>query len=217
MSAVNLFSLKEQLQVRHFINAHKILTPLVVLGLMIYYGCWSETAWLYLALHGTYCFLWMIKDRTFPDRRFEEKIHPLAGFIFVFFMLGGYWVAPFIIIYQKVSAPAWLIGAATFLTIFGIFLHYVSDAQKYTTLKIKKGLITTGLFSLTRNPNYLGEMMIYLGFAILAQSWLPILVLLYWWAFFIRNMIKKDQSMARYPEFAEWKESTGLLFPKIFK
>lgn len=63
---------------------------------------------------------------------------------------------------------------------------------------------------------YLGEMLIYLGFTILAQHWLPFLALAYWWTFFVRNMIKKDQSISSYPEFAEWKEKTDLLFPKLW-
>ena len=41
--------------------------------------------------------------------------------------------------------------------IIGVFLHYGSDAQKYFTLKYRKGLITEGFFSRCRNPNYLGE------------------------------------------------------------
>lgn len=202
-------------QIRHFINAHKILTPLVVLGLMIYYDSWGVLAWVYLALHGTYCLLWIIKESYFRDRRFEERIHPIAGFLFVFFTLGGYWAAPFIIISKQLTAPNWLISLAIFVTTLGIFYHYVSDAHKHAVLSIKKGLVTTGLFSRTRNPNYFGEMLIYSGFAMLAQHWIPLLVLTYWWIFFIRNMIKKDESLSRYPEFSEWKKTTGFLFPKL--
>lgn len=33
---------------------------------------------------------------------------------------------------------------------------------------------------------------------------------------FVPNMRKKDQSLARYPEFAAYKERSGLLFPKLF-
>jgi len=38
----------------------------------------------------------------------------------------------------------------------GIILMVGSDYQKTTTLKKRKGLISTGFFSRTRNPNYLG-------------------------------------------------------------
>lgn len=43
----------------------------------------------------------------------------------------------------------------------------VSDAQKYYTLKYKKGLISDGMFYATRNPNYLGEIMLYRIFDII--------------------------------------------------
>ncbi|RKZ44040.1 MAG: steroid 5-alpha reductase [Gammaproteobacteria bacterium] len=203
-------------RVRHFINAHKILTPMVVLGLMTYYDYWGVLAWVYLALHGTYCLLWMIKEYTYRDHRFEESIHPIAGFIFVFCMLGGYWLAPYIIISNHLTAPNWLIAFSIFITTLGVFYHYVSDAHKHAVLSIRKGLITTGLFSRTRNPNYFGEMLTYAGFAMLAQHWITLLPLVYWWSFFIRNMLIKDKSISRYPEFGEWKKKTGLVIPKLF-
>jgi len=207
---------KHRTQVRHFINAHKMLTPFVVISMMGYYEFWGILAWVYLALHGTYCLLWTIKEYTFRDQRFEEEIHPLAGFIFVFCALGAYWIAPFLIITNCLTAPNWFMALAIFVTTLGIFYHYVSDAHKHAVLGIRKGLITTGLFARTRNPNYFGEMLIYLGFAMLAQHWAPFLALAYWWSFFIRNMLKKDQSISRYPEFDEWKKRTGLVIPKIF-
>ena len=202
-------------QIRHFINGHKALTPLVVIGFMIFYNFWGVLAWVYLSLHGTYCMLWLIKDATFRDRRFDETIHPLAGFIFVFCPLGAYWAAPFIIISNNLSAAPWLIALSVLVTTLGIFYHYVSDAHKHAVLSIRKELITDGLFSRTRNPNYFGEMLIYAGFAILAQHWIPLLALAYWWSYFIRNMLRKDASMSRYDAFAEWKNRTGLVIPKI--
>ena len=136
-------------QVRHFINAHKILTPFIVVAMMVYFNFWGVLAWVYLALHGTYCLLWMIKEYSFRDRRFEEDIHPVAGFIFVFSALGAYWIAPYIIIANQLTAPNWLIALSILITTLGVFYHYVSDAHKHAVLSIRKGLITTGLFSRT--------------------------------------------------------------------
>jgi steroid 5-alpha reductase family enzyme len=100
--------------------------------------------------------------------------------------------------------------------IVGIFLHYVSDAQKYFTLKARKGLITDGLFARTRNPNYLGEILICLAYAMMSLHWLPFAIEAAWiWGFFWPNMRTKDASMVRYPEFAAYKAETGMLLPRL--
>jgi protein-S-isoprenylcysteine O-methyltransferase Ste14 len=44
-----------------------------------------------------------------------------------------------------------------------------------------------------RNPNYLGEILIYLAYAILSMHWLPFAILAGWvFSFFARNMAAKD-------------------------
>jgi steroid 5-alpha reductase family enzyme len=49
-----------------------------------------------------------------------------------------------------------------------------------------------GLFTRTRNPNYLGEILIYVSFAILSMHWIPFVVLGAWvFGFFARNMLRK--------------------------
>ena len=51
----------------------------------------------------------------------------------------------------------------------------------------------------------------------LAQHWLPFAVLgLVAALIFVPNMLKKDKSLSRYPEFAAYKERSGLLLPKLF-
>jgi protein-S-isoprenylcysteine O-methyltransferase Ste14 len=98
----------------------------------------------------------------------------------------------------------------------GIFLHYVSDAQKYYILQLRKGLITEGLFSRTRNPNYLGEILIYSAYAMMSMHWLPYVILGGWvFGFFLRNMHSKDKSLSRYAEFKNYKSKSGLLLPKL--
>jgi steroid 5-alpha reductase family enzyme len=80
---------------------------------------------------------------------------------------------------------------------------------------LRKGLIEDGLFARTRNPNYLGEVLIYGGFVLASWHWQPALVLAGWFLYFVRNMRRKDESMSRHPGFASYKHRTGMLFPAL--
>ena len=200
-----------------FINAHKILVPPIVLAFMWYFSNWSTEAFIYLSLHGTYSILWLIKESHYPDLRFQDKQPLWIGVAFIFLPLAGYYLAPFLLISRHIVLPPPIIGLVLFLYILGIFLHYVGDAQKFYTLRLQKGLIEDGLFARTRNPNYLGEILIYVSFAIMSWHWLPFLVLAAWvFGFFVRNTWAKDRSLARHPGFASYKARTGLLFPKAW-
>ena len=188
-----------------------------VLGLMIAYKNFTVGPWIYLSLHGTYGILWLLKDKIFPDKQWEQEI-PLPTGLVSFGVISLYWIAPFILISSRSEPALPLIAAAVALNILGVFLHYSSDAQKYYTLKYKTGLITEGFFARCRNTNYLGEVLIYLAFAMLAMHWLPFVILGGFIAgIFLPNMIKKDRSLARYPNFEIYKAHSGLLFPQLFK
>ena len=58
---------------------------------------------------------------------------------------------------------------AVLLYCVGMILMLGTDGQKYFTLQIKRGLITNGFNALSRNTNYLGEIMIYSSFNVIAQ------------------------------------------------
>jgi protein-S-isoprenylcysteine O-methyltransferase Ste14 len=203
------------MKTKHAINLHKGLTSFVVIGLMWAYHNFTIGPWIYLALHGTYGLLWLLKDRLFPDKQWEQEI-PVGQGIFVNIILVPYWIAPFLLISRGVVPAAPLIAAAVALNILGVFLHFGSDAQKYFTLKYQPGLITEGFFARCRNTNYLGEIFIYSSFALLAQHWLPFAILaLFFAGIFFPNMRKKDQSLSRYPEFDAYKARSGFLLPQL--
>ena len=99
-----------------------------------------------------------------------------------------------------------------FIYIVGIFSHYAGDAQKFFTLRERKGLIEDGLFTRTRTPNYLGQILIYFSYALMSTHWIPFVVLSAWiLGFFVRNMLRKDKSLSRHAGFAAYKSRTGLL------
>ncbi|MBW4471678.1 MAG: DUF1295 domain-containing protein [Stenomitos rutilans HA7619-LM2] len=205
------------MKAKHAINLHKGLTAAIVVGLMLVYQNFTLGPWVYLALHGTYGFLWLLKDQLYPDRQWEQEMS-LSGAIGVFMLLVLYWVTPFLLVSRGTVPPLPLVALAIALNLVGTFLHYVSDAQKYYTLKYQPGLITEGCFARSRNPNYLGEILIYSSFALLAQHWLPFAILaLFVSVLFLPSMRKKDQSLARYPTFTDYQARTGLLLPKFFR
>jgi len=94
----------------------------------------------------------------------------------------------------------------------------VSDAQKYFTLKYRgRGLITNGFFSHVRNPNYLGETLIYSAFCLLTRSYIAWGILAFFFIIiFVPNMKKKDLSLSKYPEFAAYAKRSSLIIPFIW-
>lgn len=199
-----------------FIDLHKALVIPVTAAAMVAFDNFSTLMWLYLGMHGTYSILWLIKQRTYPDRRFAERMNVWIGILFVFLPLAGYYAAPILLAWLDPRVPGWAVALGVSAFTFGIFLHFVSDAQKYYTLAARPGLIETGLFTRTRNPNYLGEMLTYMGYAIIAWNPIPFLVNFAWiFAFFVPNMIKKDRAMSRHVGFNAYRARTGLLFPRL--
>jgi steroid 5-alpha reductase family enzyme len=158
--------LNSKLMIISYVNAHKMLVPPLVLVLMYWFHNLGRTR----------CCGW-VKEASYPDKRFQERLPFWIGTFFVFVPLGRYYIAPCLLISRHVSLQPWVFGFALCCYTVGIFLHYVGDAQKYYTLRLRSGLIEDGLFARTRNPNYLGETLIYISFAILSWHWLPFLVL----------------------------------------
>ena len=204
---------------RFYIDSHKAVTGLFILGLIAAYDEWENTvAWIYLALHGTYGVLWVLKSHFFGDKSWEREV-ALAEGLGTWLILSLYWIAPWLIVSGNANEiEPWFIGLCVSMYAFGLFWHFVSDMQKDMSLKLRPGaLITDGLWGVVRNPNYFGELLIYLGFSLLALHWAPLLAIAaVVAAVWIPNMRRKDASLARYPEFAAYKARTKLLIPYVW-
>jgi len=203
---------------KFYIDTHKGATFLAVLVMMGLYQQWDNvTAWVYLALHGTYGFLWVAKSRIFPDKQWDQECSIGYG-LYIWAGLSLYWIAPWLITSQSINVPSWFLTVALFIYTLGVFLHFTSDMQKYTELKYNPGhLITDGLMAYSRNINYLGEFLIYGSFALLAMSWIPFAVLAaYLLIVWGPNIRRKEKSLSRYPEFEEYKKKVKLFIPYIF-
>jgi protein-S-isoprenylcysteine O-methyltransferase Ste14 len=204
------------LKSKYFIDSHKCANAPVILLIMWHHGALQNpTAWVYLALHGTYGFR-TLKSLTFGDKQWERRTSIGMG-LATWAVLSLYWIAPWIIASRGVQAPAWYLGLSIAIYAFGVFFHFVSDMQKHMALSLRPGqLVTGGLWSRTRNPNYFGELLIYGGFTMLAMHWLPLAVLgLVIAAVWVPNMVRKDRSLSRYREFAVYKAQTRLIVPYL--
>lgn len=202
---------------KHFIDSHKCATAPAVLLLMACFGRWENpTAWIYLALHGTYGVLWTLKSRIFPDKSWEKETGIGYGLV-IWGALTLYWIAPYLITSRNIQAPPWYQALCISIYAFGVFLHFSADMQKHTALKLAPGrLITDSLMARSRNINYFGELLIYLGFGLLARHWLPVAVMGAMIAFvWLPNMIRKDRSLSRYPEFEQYRRGSSLFIPFV--
>ncbi len=117
-----------------------------------------------------------------------------------FYVVYHYWVFP---------ASKIIIGAGILLVIFGW----------YQIFQAKGKLVTTGLYKYTRNPQYIGFLMITGG---LNVQWLtlittaiwPVLALLY----YRLAKIEERESEAKYgEEFRQYKQSTPRFLPHLQK
>ncbi|HNR07350.1 MAG TPA: DUF1295 domain-containing protein [Saprospiraceae bacterium] len=203
------------------INFQKGGTLPLVLFLMYWFDNYSAEAWVYAGLHGSYGICWLIKDRYFPDRRWDIKITLGGAFMSFALVLGLYWLFPLILISpwfheEGFALASWFVGLCIFIHTMGVVIMMTSDAQKYYSLKYNPGLITEGIFRRTRNPNYLGEMLIYATYALMASHWLGWAVLAWVWSgYFLVNMILKDRSLSRHEGWEAYKKQSGILFPTI--
>jgi steroid 5-alpha reductase family enzyme len=125
---------------------------------------------------------------------------------------------------QPVNGMAWVV-AGVLLWLAGFFFEAVGDWQltRFKADPDNRGkLLTTGLWSLTRHPNYFGDAALWWGFYLIAVSvdggWMsvfgPAIM-----SFFIRfvsgvAMLEKDQ-IKKYPEYADYIRTTPTFMPSL--
>jgi protein-S-isoprenylcysteine O-methyltransferase Ste14 len=203
---------------KYIINTMKGISFFVILLMMAYYAQWhNSSAWVYLGLHGTYGLLWLLKSQIFPDKTWEREVGMVWGMITVFGLVA-YWAAAWFLISRGVKCPPWYLGMCVSMNIMGVFLHFVTDMQKYTSLKLQpETLITKGMMSRVRNLNYFGEFLIYLSLGLMSMHWVPILILaLFILIYWLPNMHRKDVSLSRYSGFEAYRKRSKWFIPFLF-
>jgi protein-S-isoprenylcysteine O-methyltransferase Ste14 len=206
----------EALKVKDVIDFYKATSPVVVLLIMLWNHQESDiTCCVYLSMQAAYGLLWCTKSQYYGDHAWDKPFENFAAFIVCnVVLMANYSYILALSLHSYQWHPLFL-SLCIFIFTIGIFLHFVSDMQKQTQLKAKPKLIVDGMFTHSRNPNYLGELCIYGAFNMLAFNAISLLLfglLFYvvWWP----RMIAKDVSISRYAGFDKYAGSSGFLFPK---
>lgn len=205
------------------INFQKGGTFLFYALLLLIYRNTTPAAWIYVAMHGSYGLVWLLKANAFPDPNWERKVTFGGAFNMFATVLGPYYLIFGWLLISRNATPdyplpveAWFCLCIS-LCILGCAIMTAADAQKYFTLRVQRELITDGMFRYVRHPNYLGEMMIYASFALMVWHWLPFLVLAWVWiGVFATNMALKEASMSRYARWADYRRRSWWLVPGVF-
>ena len=206
----------EPLKVKDVIDFYKAVSPVVVLFVMVWNHKENDiVCCVYFAMQSAYGVLWYTKSHYYGDHTWDKPFENPTSFIACNFVLMTNYSYILALATHNYNWHPLFLSLCIFLFTIGIFLHFVSDMQKRTQLKCKPKLIVDGLFTYSRNPNYLGELFIYGSFNMIACNTTSLLLFgllfyIVWWP----RMKAKEDSIARYAEFNKYSSNSGLLFPR---
>ncbi len=174
---------------------------------------------LYLCLHISYCLWWLLEQLLFPQRRqqlFTEQVSILAFIVLLF--VGVFYSLPGYLAFTNLNPVGYLtVAIALPFYIFGSLINTGADVQKMVAKSMGSGLVNDGIWRSVRHVNYLGDLMRYTSFSVMAgELWAFLLpgriTLLY-----LQRISQKEEAMsAKYPEFAAYQQNSSRLLPWIW-
>lgn len=120
----------------------------------------------------------------------------------------------FALLYLWLARPTWpSLALGGVLIVPGILLRALASGH----VRKNEALATTGPYAHTRNPLYLGSLLIGTGFAIAARSWaVGVLVVAMLFAIYV-PVIRDEEEFLRenFPEFEEYARRVPRMLPRI--
>jgi protein-S-isoprenylcysteine O-methyltransferase Ste14 len=120
----------------------------------------------------------------------------------------------FALLYFWLAHPSWrsmALGAA--LVAPGLLIRALASGH----VRKNEALATSGPYAYTRNPLYLGSLLMGVGFAVAARSWwIGAALIVFFLAIYV-PVIRDEEAFLRqkFPEFEEYARQVPQLFPRL--
>ena len=120
----------------------------------------------------------------------------------------------FAVLYFWLARPTWRsIAISVVLIVPGLLIRAMASGH----VRKNEALATSGPYAYTRNPLYLGSLLIGIGFAAAARSWWVAVVLVVMFFAIYLPVIRSEEAFLRgkFPEFEEYARRVPRMLPRI--
>jgi protein-S-isoprenylcysteine O-methyltransferase Ste14 len=120
----------------------------------------------------------------------------------------------FAVLYFWLARPTWrFMALGAVLIVPGLLIRALASGH----VRKNEALATSGPYAYTRNPLYLGSLLIGIGFAVAARSWWVGVVLVVMFFAIYLPVIRGEEAFLRqkFPEFAEYAKRVPRMFPRV--
>ena len=120
----------------------------------------------------------------------------------------------FAVLYFWLARPTWRsLGIGTVLIVPGLLIRALASGH----VRKNETLATSGPYAYTRNPLYLGSLLIGIGFALAARNWwIGVVLVVMFFAIYL-PVIRSEEAFLRerFPEFEEYAKSVPRMLPRL--
>jgi protein-S-isoprenylcysteine O-methyltransferase Ste14 len=120
----------------------------------------------------------------------------------------------FAVFYFWLARPTWSsLALGAIIVLPGLLIRALASGH----VRKNEALATSGPYAYTRNPLYLGSLVIGIGFAVAARSWwVGIVLAAMFFAIYVPT-IRGEEAFLRqkFPEFAEYARGVPRMFPRL--
>jgi protein-S-isoprenylcysteine O-methyltransferase Ste14 len=120
----------------------------------------------------------------------------------------------FAVLYFWLARPTWrCIAFGAIAIVPGLLIRALASGH----VRKNEALATSGPYAYTRNPLYLGSLLMGIGFAVAARSWwVGVVLVLMFFAIYL-PVIRGEEAFLRqrFPEFDEYARRVPRMFPRL--